>query len=811
MNFNNKIKTYAVAFAFIILFTMVTLTVADKALAQTEANKKPVELEPVEVIGVTPVHTLGIPREQVPTNVQVGTSQEIEASQSLDLPEFLERNLGSVHVNDAQNNPFQADLQYRGFTASPLLGLPQGIAVYQDGVRLNEPFGDTVNWDLIPQSAIASINLVPGANPLFGLNALGGALSIKTKTGFAHPGYKIQVYGGSFERIVGTFELGGSNENLGYFVTGTLFDEEGWRDFSPSEVKQLFGNLGWKGEASSLTLSLGFADSKLIGNGATPIDLLEIDREAIFTHPDRTENELFMVNLRGTRQQTDNLIFEGNIYLRRNNIETFNGDDTDFAPCQEEENRGFLCSGVEEEDEDNGNGPEQGEEENEAEDHNGEGGEEEQVVFDQFGNPVLFSDAVGSATNNSSATDQSAVGFSFQAIFLNDVLGRENQLIIGTSLDRGRADFTSQTELARLTPDRGTIGSGLLDSSSFVDVESRDLLFGLYATNTFSVTPELSLTLSGRYNNADIELRDQLGTDLSGDHSFNRFNPAVGAAYQLKPALSLYGTYSESSRAPTPVELTCADPDDPCRLPNAFLADPPLDQVVARTFEAGVRGRVDYTKQQGGLRWNANFFRTKNEDDIIFISAGPLLNQGFFDNIEETRRQGIELNLTGHFSQFRWFFNYTFLDATFETELTIASENHPLAEAGEIEVEPGDRIPGIPRHNLKVGAEYATSKWSLGADLLYNSDQVLRGDEANLLDKVEGYAVVNIRGQYWITNYLKVFARVNNVFDQEYETFGLLGEADEVLGEDFEDPRFLGPGAPRAGWVGVELNLSELL
>lgn len=82
-----------------------------------------------------------------------------------------------------QGNPFQPDLNFRGFTASPLLGTPQGLSVYMDGVRLNQPFGDVVSWDLIPRSVIGSIALMPGSNALFGLNTLGGALAIQTKDG----------------------------------------------------------------------------------------------------------------------------------------------------------------------------------------------------------------------------------------------------------------------------------------------------------------------------------------------------------------------------------------------------------------------------------------------------------------------------------------------------------------------------------------------------------------------------------------------------------------------------------------------------
>ena len=262
------------------------------------SDEEPVKMAPIEVVEVTPIHGVGLPKDKISANIQTANSVEIDAAQSLDLTEFISRNLGSVHINEAQNNPFQPDVRFRGFTASPLLGLPQGLATYQDGTRVNELFGDTVNWDVIPQSAIASINLMSGSNPLFGLNTLGGALSLKTKTGFTHPGHDIKLYGGSFIRRVAEFSSGGNNQNLSYFLSGNFFAEDGWRDFSPSEVRQLFGNIGWQDNASTLNLSLTLADNELLGNGALPIELLELERSAVFTHPDRTENNMLMANLR---------------------------------------------------------------------------------------------------------------------------------------------------------------------------------------------------------------------------------------------------------------------------------------------------------------------------------------------------------------------------------------------------------------------------------------------------------------------------------------------------------------------------------
>ncbi len=797
MNLSNslfKAFSYALIGTFLLLFGRTSV----------HSEEETVKMEPIEVIDVTPIHGVGLPKDKIPANIQTATNTEVDSAQSLDLAEFINRNLGSVHINEAQNNPFQPDVRFRGFTASPLLGLPQGLATYQDGTRVNELFGDTVNWDVIPQSAIASINLMSGSNPLFGLNTLGGALSLKTKTGFTHPGHEIKTYGGSFARKAVEFSSGGHNQSLSYFLSGNLFAEEGWRDFSPSNVRQLFSNVGWKAEASTLNLSLTLADNELLGNGALPIELLDVERSAVFTHPDRTENNMLMTNLRGSHAWSENIMLASTVYYRRNNVETFNGDDTDFESCEDPENAGFLCVGEDADQErvkdQFGNYvrlTENGFDDHDDDDEiNADDDEETEIDDDDDDDEAGFN-----ATNNTSQTRQGGYGATLQATFTNPIANRENQFIAGASFDRGDALFNSETELASLTPDRGTVGSGIFESESFVDVETSVQNVGVYATNTFSITPQLHLTLSGRYNSTEIVLSDQIGVELNGDHTFGRFNPAAGLTYQVHDILSLYGNYSEASRVPTPVELTCADPEAPCKLPNAFVADPPLDQVVTKTWEAGLRGEL------GNVTWNADFFRATSFDDLIFISSGALTNEGYFQNVAQTLRQGVELNIGGSFfNRLHGLINYTYISATFETDLTVSSPNHPEARGGEIDVENGDYIPGVPQHNLKADITFAvTDALSLGTNILINSSQVFRGDEGNLMDRIPGYSLVNLRGRYMFWNNFSVFAKVNNLFNETYETFGLFGEADEVLGDDFEDSRFLSPGAPRAAWIGLEV------
>jgi outer membrane receptor protein involved in Fe transport len=380
---------------------------------------------------------------------------------------------------------------------------------------------------------------------------------------------------------------------------------------------------------------------------------------------------------------------------------------------------------------------------------------------------------------------------------------RANDLIAGVSVDLGRSRYEADTELADLSETRGTIGTGIYDADAAVRLKSSVTHTGLYAADFFTIAPRVTLMGSARFTHSSIELRDQLGDELTGDHSFSRLNPAAGITVTLPRDATAYGSFSMSSRVPTPSELGCADPDDPCRLPNAFVADPPLEQVTAWTIEGGIRGRL----LRGRIAWNASLFRTVNRDDILFISSGALTNEGHFENVGDTERRGVELGAAGVAGRARWTASYTYLRATFETPLILSSPNHPDAVDGEIQVATGNTLPGVPRHNVKLGLDATIGRTSLGGNLAMVSGQYLRGDEANLLDQVDGYALVNMTARHQLRPGIALAANVTNLFGAQYETFGLLGEADDVLGDEFDDPRFMSPGSPFGIWVGIEFAL----
>ena len=722
------------------------------------------EAPTVEVIGTTPLAGIGTPIEEVPANVQAVTGETMREQQTANISEYMERNLGSVSITDGQVNPFMPDVNFRGFTGSPLLGVPQGISAYMDGVRINEAFGDTLNWDLIPQSAISTINLIPGSNPVFGLNTLGGALAINTKSGKEYPGGSVSALWGSWGRESAEAEVGSRKGPWDFFLTGSYLDENGWHDHSPSRLQQFFGKIGYETSDFDADLSYSYADNHLEGTQAAPLSLLDSARQQSYTWPDITDNQLNFLNLKLSKVLAQDKILAGNAYYRHLRSTNFSSNVND--------------------------------------------------AYDGSGNPVCDGtdpDNPCPASNDSSVIDTTGFGGTLQFTLLRSLMGKDNRLTVGGSYDQGNTNFTQAEELAVFTADRNTVGVAPLVPETDVDTTNR--YYGIYLTDTYSFNDITHLTVAGRYNRAHVSITDRSGNDaaLNGDHLFVRFNPAVGLNYNPSKALNTYVSYNEGMRAPTPAELTCADPNDPCKLPNAFLADPALKPVVSRTFELGTRGLLS-----PNTYYSASLFRTDLRDDIQFVSSGGGNVLGFFQNVGKTRRQGIELSLQQRWERLQVKAAYSYIDATFRSSFPVHSEANSSADAnGDIQVAPGNRIPGIPKHNIKLGADYAfTQAVSAGVNVVYASSQFARGDENNqdANGAVPGYTVVNLDGRWNLTDRLQLFGKITNLFDREYETFGILGE-NFFRGPGFTydqaaagPEQFRSPGAPRGMWIGVRYS-----
>ncbi len=714
----------------------------------------PTQLPPVEVIGASPLLGSGVDRATVPAQNQVLTGKDISLQGPASLQQALQDQAEGVHLNNGSGNPYQPDVFYHGFQASALQGVPQGLAVYVNGVRFNNAFGDTVNWDLIPDIAIDQVNLV-GSNPVFGLNALGGALSVQLKDGFSYHGGELNAFGGSFGQIAGQLQYGKQVGDTAVYAAVSGLHENGWRDLQSTGLKQFYGDVGWRSDRAELHLSVDLAQTNLNGPGTVPVQLLEADRQAQFTGPNLIDNNYGRVVLSGNYQINDTTAVQALLYYDNLLQRVANGNGSPITPCGGD--NPFLCAspGV--------------------------------VATDTAGNPIpafLGADGVyGSLAQQT--TNSNGYGTSVQLTNSDPLFGMRNQVVVGFSFDGAQTAFSASTAVGGLDVlSREFLGPNILidladGSIAPVRAAITNGYYGAFFTDTLNPTPALALTLSGRFNSAQIGIQDASG-GLTGSHAYNRFNPGVGLTYRLAPWISMYGSYSTSNRAPTPAELTCSEPTAPCSLANFFTGDPNLQQVIAHTVELGLRGRITpYDKAR--LDWNVGAFHSNLSNDIIFAQS-TILGTGFFQNIGATRRQGVDAGL--RFSSARWtaWVNYSYVDATFQSSFVESSPNNPAADAnGNIAVRPGDRLPGIPAQQFRIGAQYkVTDKWTVGAVGIAASGQYLFGDEANLTKKLPGYFLLNLNTSYQVTKGVQIFALVQNVLNATYYTYGTFSPTTSV-------------------------------
>jgi outer membrane receptor protein involved in Fe transport len=811
-----------------------------------------VTVQRVEIIGVTPLHGLGS-TSPPPAHVQTATAEALDRSHALDLSAYLNRTLASVSLGDLQGNAYQPDISFRGYTASPLLGTPQGLSVYLDGVRLNQPFGDVVSWDLIPRAAIAQVTLMPGSNPLFGLNTLGGALAVQTKTGLSDPGTSVQFLAGAHKRAGVEFEHGvsriGGTEGLHGYVTGNRFHEQGWRAATPSDISQLFGTLGYTAGRSDARLTVAVADNRLTGSGLQEQAALQRDWASAYTTPDVTRNRSLLLSASWRQQLDGGLALAVNTHARRLNTRTANGDlnegalDQSVYQANAAERAALTSAG-----------------------YTGfpaSGATAANTPFPQWRciANVLLNEEPNEKCNglvNRTATTQTDGGLTLELSATRRWAGLDHRAVLGLGYDASRVQFTQGTQFGFINADRsvtavsgpGAFADGTQQSENAfdarVDLASRAQTASVYATDTVALNPQTLLTLAGRYNRNTVHLRDALNPgggagSLDGDHRFARFNPAIGLVWVASPALNGYAGANQGSRAPTAVELGCADPASPCKLPNAFAGDPPLKQVVTTTLEAGLRGSLKATPV-GEVSWNFGVFRAVNRDDLLFVSDNAS-GYGYFKNFGQTRRQGLEAGLTVKpGAALSVGGNLTLLDATYRSAEVVGGAGNSSNSAalagfpgteGTINIRPGDRIPLLPRAQLKLFAEWdVNAQWQLNGDLNAATGAPARGNENGQHQqdgltytgpgRSAGYAVLNLGVEWRPTPRWRVFAQVNNLFDTRYSNAAQLGaNGFDAQGHYIARPlppnangdyplvrgTFLAPGAPRTGWVGLRVTL----
>ena len=784
----------------------------------------------IAVVAGTPLAGSELNRDQFPAPVQTAMASDIADTNAVALGSFLNRRFSGIHINEVQGNPYQPDVSYRGYTASPLLGTPQGLSLYLDGVRLNQPFGDVVSWDLIPRTAIAETTLVSGSNPLFGLNTLGGAIAVETKSGLTAPGATLSLAGGNWGRKTAELEYGGWNRaGFSWYGAVNFFFEDGWREASSSDVRQFFGKAGWQRNATSLSVSLGYANNALVGNGLQEQRFLSRDYRSIYTKPDITANRSPLMNLTFRQGLTTQWTLSGNTYYRFIRTATLNADLNENALDQAvyqpsaADQRALADAGY--------SGFPQA------------GANAQNAPFPkwrciaqalQHDEPAEKCNALLNRTNIS----QQSYGLTGQATYLRE----KTQITIGTAFDRRTSTFGELSQLGYLNPDRSVTGvnafgdgitGGNINGDPFdtrVNLDGRALTGSVFALASHTFPHKLNVMVSGRFNRNTIRNRDGFNPgggsgSLDGNYTFSRFNPAVGLTYHLASFATFYASYAEGSRAPTSTELGCADPNTPCKLPNALAGDPPLRQVVTRTVDVGFRGGAET-----GWNWSAGWFTAENRDDLLFASSTQT-GYGYFKNFGRTQRRGLEANVHGRTRSVDLGGSYTFLNATYRTAEILNASSNSSNTGGNITLQPGNRIPLIPRNTLKAFALWkATTRLNVNLDFLATGRSFARGNENNLAAAdglyflgpplSPGYALFNLGGHYLLRKQIELFAELDNVTSRKYysaaqlSVTGFSAEGTYLarpfpsINGDYplQHATFYAPGAPRTVWGGVRFH-----
>jgi iron complex outermembrane recepter protein len=771
-----------------------TLTAVSPVVVAQQAPQNTHDLDEIVVVGVTPVPGFKVDKDKIPGNILTVRSSDLTRNGAASALNALDQQVSSVNFNDTLADPFQPEVLFRGFEASPVLGTPQGMAVYQNGVRINEAFGDTVNWDLIPDIAIDRIDVL-NATSVFGLNALGGAATVTMKNGFTYNGFDATVSGGSFNQRQAQAEYGVNDGTLGAYVAVNGLKEGGWRHFAQDRILQYYLDLSFHTDSITADLSYSRGNNRLFGQGAAPVQSLAISSENVFTGPQNNINNLDMLTLNTAYNFTPMLALSSVVYFRNYRQTVANGDNSDYAACDDDVAPGLLCDG-------------------------------DFVLTDTAGQniPDITNGGATIIGQNDFETIHSQTwGGSLQFSSTEKILGHGNSFAVGATVDTSTSDFFSGTELGVIDASLTVLPSpyfvatpeGVDSTATPVNLNANDKYYSVYLTDTFDVIDALSVTLNGRYNIAKVDLADREGDALNGNNRFTHFDPSAGVTYKLRPALTVYGSYAINNRAPTASELECANPAAPCLLPTNLASDPPLNQVVSKTAEVGARGTLS-DASVGKFGWDLSIYRTNSENDIYGIST--TIASGFFQNVGSTRREGADLGMTYQTAKVNAYLQYSYLKATFRSAFLEPSPANPFQdENGNIQVSVGDELPLIPKTRVKLGADVALlPHWSVGGTLSYVGPSFYRGDEANLNPQLPGYTVASLRTSYQFGKHLQVFANIQNLFDRRYSTYGILGDptgvgapgvpADGVFGDPDVDPRFQSPSMPRAYFGGVKIS-----
>ncbi|MBO9831532.1 TonB-dependent receptor [Xanthomonas phaseoli] len=769
---------------------------ARSALAVAADAPQVTWLDRIEVTA-TPIPGTTIDAAQLPYMVQSASNAALSRGRSNNLSDLLQRRFVGVDGNDVQGSAFQNDLTFHGFRASALPGASQGVSVYLDGVRLNEPFADIVSWDMLPEAAISTVTLMPGSNPLFGPNTLGGAVVLSTASGLAAPGLQgeASIGSGARKRLDASYGVASATGWHG-FVAVTGFDENGWRAASEGRLGSVFGKVGKQGEQTDWSLSLLHGRSRLIGNGLLPDTrytdegpeqgLYRADRRSVYTSPDLTRNRNTLLTAQLDHRFDEDTAVHALAYSRAGRRDTVNGDiGQDYEEFVEECASGYAADGS-----------------------------------------ALDADCDVSRTDaetlHTGALNTTQMRQQAQGVALN--LSRQwgaHALTAGVTFDRGHVRYRQFARDGWVQPDRSVVADPATDRAFFSGVRGSTQTLGVFLADTWALDDATHLTAAVRWNHVVVD--NILSTADDGDRPRERFvyakaNPSLGLTHRLASAVTLYGSVAQNSRAPTAIELGCADPTQPCRLPTGLQADPRLEQIISRTYELGVRWTPSADRNA-----TLSVYRADNRDDILFLRA-PDTQLGYFDNVGRTRYQGVDAALHLRSGDWQWSAGYSYLDATYRSDGQLLSGERVIA------LRPGLRIAALPRHNLKLGMEWQRDALTLGVGVRAVSGRVASGNEDGQVDNAEegeaaperldigtaGYALVDLQARWTINARVSLFARIDNLFDRHYATYAAVAEdvfPDGELARPQDAPvetgpaRFLAPGVPRQYLIGLRWAL----
>jgi outer membrane receptor protein involved in Fe transport len=719
----------------------------DAAAQEDGAPSEIVALPEIVVTAPSRLAEVPLPLAEIPASVQVITGEEIERTQALNLQDVMQQ-LPGVHLNDQQGNSLQLDLSLRGFSGTSVTGLPQGISVFIDGVRVNEPAVEEINFDLLPLDDIERVELMRGPTAVFGRNSLAGSINIVTRRGGAEREIIPEISGGSFGRRKAEGRISGTAGPIDYYFSGSQFNEDGWRDQSDGRLSKAFGKLGFRRDGTDITLSYQFQNNRISQAGTLPESVLKIDRAQNFTGGDFFNPNLHMGILNVHQRLGGGFSLALNGFVRRLDTEQFNVS---------------LLSE----------------------------------------NTRLF---------NSTRSGGGTVQLAHEGRFW----GRKNTLTFGAEGARHDVDirvFQEQNDRSRQQCQAGALAAGQDPNNACPEKALTSVLSDKQDTIATYIqdTAELGrgLLLSGdnlfftgalradyvRHNITDSSPEEP--GKASGRASFSRVLPRAGINYNLSDSYGFYFSYSQGFRVPAFLELTCAQPDSPCVGLQAGVAPDTgffkLSPVRANNYEVGFRAHpVPW------LEGSLALYRTDVRDDIFSVSDPAKLTV-FFQNIGNTRRQGIEFGLRGIFRNvLEPYVNYALTRATFRNTIHLASPRTPSIPQ---QVDAGNDIPMTPNHRVNAGLRYHLYQWlTLSLDLSYVGNQFLRGDESNTQAKLDDYVVLNAGlDVHW--RRVSGFVKINNLTNNHYETFGTFAPNAKAAGEPIE--RFLNPAPPINVLVGA--------